>query len=250
MVTEDIDNQWQSKMSFSRFGDELSELILDYLAIEEKFRFECLSKQIQKSVFQRHKVLRITTKDKSFGHKLLTKITNFEYRLKTEEFEKCLKKLKNLSELEIEPVYIEYVRSLHLDIVAKNCLHLKKFSVALHDYLSYGSIRYFGRKCGPKLEELSLHWSYISTEDIRDLLSFTPNLVSLHVFNFDIRFILGENNDKLLPNLRKLSIDGSLRIEELSKLQDIYNNRLQVFNTLENIVYIDSDELILLISGL
>ncbi|CAG2182036.1 unnamed protein product, partial [Oppiella nova] len=37
------------KNSFDRYGDDLCEVILSYLSLEDCFRFECLSKQWQRS---------------------------------------------------------------------------------------------------------------------------------------------------------------------------------------------------------
>jgi hypothetical protein len=39
-----IDGKY-SKNSFYRFGDDLCELLLSYLTLEDKFRFECVSKK-------------------------------------------------------------------------------------------------------------------------------------------------------------------------------------------------------------
>ncbi len=36
-----------------RVCDDLSEVILQYLSIEDKFRFHCVSKQFQRTVFQK-----------------------------------------------------------------------------------------------------------------------------------------------------------------------------------------------------
>ena len=47
------------KASFDRFGDDLSELIVSYLTIEDKFRFQCLSKQWRRIVFNKTYVLKI-----------------------------------------------------------------------------------------------------------------------------------------------------------------------------------------------
>src|SRR6266700_6390662 len=43
-----------SKSSFDRFGDDLCELILSYMAFEDKFRLECVAKQWLRVVFNRH----------------------------------------------------------------------------------------------------------------------------------------------------------------------------------------------------
>ena len=41
------------KNSFDRFGEDLSELIFSYLSFEEKFRFECVSKQWQYLIYNK-----------------------------------------------------------------------------------------------------------------------------------------------------------------------------------------------------
>ena len=48
-----------SKNSFDRFGDDLSELLLIYLSIEDTFRSESVSKQLQRSVYLQIKYLYI-----------------------------------------------------------------------------------------------------------------------------------------------------------------------------------------------
>jgi len=46
-------SQIYSKDSFDRFGDDLMEVLLSYLSIEQKIKFECLSKQCQRVVFNK-----------------------------------------------------------------------------------------------------------------------------------------------------------------------------------------------------
>ncbi len=43
--------------SFKRFGDDLCELLLSYLSISDKIRFECVSKQWQRLVFNKQQKL-------------------------------------------------------------------------------------------------------------------------------------------------------------------------------------------------
>src|SRR6202023_4259357 len=76
------------KASFDRFGDDLSELIVSYLTIEDKFRFECLSKQWRRLVFNKTYVLRILENNSLFVRKV-----EDLYEVKHKVFEKCLKKL-------------------------------------------------------------------------------------------------------------------------------------------------------------
>ena len=53
------DNRKERNDSFDRFGDDLLELIVSYLTIEDKFRFQCLSKQWRRVVFNKTYVLKI-----------------------------------------------------------------------------------------------------------------------------------------------------------------------------------------------
>ena len=54
-----IQTNKQLKSSFDRFGDDLTELILSYLSFENKLRFECVSKQWRRLVFNKQFVLEI-----------------------------------------------------------------------------------------------------------------------------------------------------------------------------------------------
>ncbi|CAG2101382.1 unnamed protein product, partial [Medioppia subpectinata] len=43
--------QIYAKDSLDRFGDDLCALLLSYLPLEDRFRWECVSKQFQRTVF-------------------------------------------------------------------------------------------------------------------------------------------------------------------------------------------------------
>ena len=90
------DNRKELKDSFERFGDHLSELIVSYLTIEDKFRFQCLSKQWQRIVFNRQSILNIFWNDLNFGRKLIN-IFRQDFPEKYNTIEICLQKMKNLS---------------------------------------------------------------------------------------------------------------------------------------------------------
>ncbi|CAG2106118.1 unnamed protein product [Medioppia subpectinata] len=44
--------QIYAKDSLDRFGDDLFQVLLSYLSLEDRFRYECVSKQIQRTVFE------------------------------------------------------------------------------------------------------------------------------------------------------------------------------------------------------
>jgi len=45
-------SQIYSKDSFDRFGDDLCQLLLSYLSLKDRFRYECLSKQWQRVIYR------------------------------------------------------------------------------------------------------------------------------------------------------------------------------------------------------
>ena len=144
-MNEVMDEEMRRKSSFDRFGDDLSELIVSYLTIEDKFRFQCLSKQWQRLVFNRQYVLKISFNVQDFGERFVLK-KGRNNDVVYQSFESCLQKLKNLSEIENCFDLAFDSRSLH--IIADNCHHLRRLSIGLKSDISDESIEYFGRKCG------------------------------------------------------------------------------------------------------
>ena len=60
-------NRWP-KSSFDRFSDDLTELILGFLPIEDKFRFECLNKRVQTMIFKKQNKLKLCQKRRVAGY--------------------------------------------------------------------------------------------------------------------------------------------------------------------------------------
>ena len=123
------------KSSFDRFGDDLTQLILNYLPTEDKFRFECLSRVIRNNIFNKQTRLVISSNEakKPDSKNPLT----IELNLLTtidEIIETVLKKFVSLTDLEIRG------RDLALDqmlrMLADNCLHLRSLTI-LNAYSSY-----------------------------------------------------------------------------------------------------------------
>ena len=57
-IRKQLIREVSAKSSFDRFGDVLMELIVSHLTIEDKFKFECLSKRIQNIIFSKQYVLK------------------------------------------------------------------------------------------------------------------------------------------------------------------------------------------------
>ena len=51
-----------AKNSFDRLGDDLTELILQYLTFEDKVRLECVSKQWRRLIYNKQSVINIPLK--------------------------------------------------------------------------------------------------------------------------------------------------------------------------------------------
>src|SRR5690349_4776238 len=79
------------KSSFGRFGDDLTELIVSYLSLEDKLRFECLSKRWQTLVFAKQNRLIV---DHRFAYKSSARVV-------VNRLESVLKKCPNISSIDI-----------------------------------------------------------------------------------------------------------------------------------------------------
>ena len=71
MSLKSIRDEKYSSDSFERFGDDLCELLLSYLSVKQKKRFECVSKQWQRLVFNKQQKLIIKF---SYEKKVLTQL--------------------------------------------------------------------------------------------------------------------------------------------------------------------------------
>ncbi|CAG2103002.1 unnamed protein product [Medioppia subpectinata] len=68
--------QIYAKNSMDRFGDDLCELLLSYLSFEDRFRCECVSKQFQRTIFEK-KVF-----DNTSGQLMAKNLLTFEFTFK------------------------------------------------------------------------------------------------------------------------------------------------------------------------
>ncbi|CAG2178214.1 unnamed protein product, partial [Oppiella nova] len=88
------------KDSLDRYGDDLCGVILSYLSLEECFRFECVSKQWQRSVFKRQNYVNV---------------------------EKHVKKWQIMSGKTIEDIDWQILES-----VVRKCPNIRRFDIEIH----------------------------------------------------------------------------------------------------------------------
>ena len=197
---------------WTRFGDDLTEEILQYLTLEDKVRFECMSKQWQRCVFQRQFSIHIKHYD---GHKLMA--------ITESDKPSILKKCPNISKFRI---HIEY-KSEVLSLFGQYCPNIKSLDI----WKTNSEDLEFFQIYGHRLKELSLLEKSI---DLKHLLQFCQNLKSVSFSRYSVLFT--EDKD-FLPKLE------TIKTFILIKSQDV--NQMKIFcdkykKTMKNIhFYLD-----------
>ena len=158
-----------SKSSFDRFGDDLTEHISNYLATEDKFRFECLSKRIQSLIFNKQSKF-VFKFDNS--EPVVESRNNIPLNFTNEkQIENILIKFKALTHIEIIGKYVPLDQILR--VLANKCLYLRSLVIP-NGYVTEGTIEYFRQKCGKNIRDLKV--GLTSEEMVNRLLSWMPNL--------------------------------------------------------------------------
>ena len=180
-----IENRKYSKDSFDRFGDDLCEDILSYFPLNDKFKYECVSKQWKRSVYQRVKYWTISFKTEPLEEYSSIFIPGFA---------SFLRKFPNIREVYISPnTYFEShpeLNTIILELIAKYCQNLKT------------------------INNLSIGWSHNSAKTFISTIEHKLEIICLNnsLKNFETL------NGQRFPNLRKLFIylpdlDNSLHFD-------------------------------------
>ena len=187
-----------------RFCDDLCEDILQYLPLKDKLRLECVSKQFQRTVFQKQKEI-ILELDLKGGHRQPIRcncpyepnLLKFKYprayevleemdpQLEVLAFKSChykpiesvLKKCPKIQSINLwgfRPNNSQ-ISKLMLQMITKYCNHLFEFKIFRFDSNECES-QEFCRKFGPKLK------FFLSAENLFDYSLF-PNIETIVVFN-------------------------------------------------------------------
>jgi hypothetical protein len=197
--------------SFSdRFCDDLCEVLFIYLSLEDKIKFECVSKQWQKLVFNKQYSIGI----KEYGIQMKNDLDNllitfsecikhFNYKA----FESVLKKCKFINNIIIDFNYFNDINTEQvLQLIIKNCNHLKSITFDFNK-ISDQLMQKFGQKFGQKLHEISFIDGNESNDNIikyAKLLRLCPNLVSLGDKYSTHLSLFVDSNELLLPKLIKV----------------------------------------------
>ena len=157
--------------SMDRFGDDLTEEVLQYMTFEDKIRLECVSKQWKRYVDNKQYVLEIANESRQNSlNKLVRRIDN-KRQIDEQSLELVLKKCPNIKK------FIFTIKGKPSDcklvsLIGRYCQQIKSLTLVSCDNEDLD----FFRENGHKLEELKLNSEVVDTTEF---LEFCPNLKKL-----------------------------------------------------------------------
>ena len=186
-----------------RICDDLSEVLLQFLSLEDKQILECVSKQFQKTVFQ--KQLTITLYSSELNDKKCEKLNETNY---LKSIESILKKCPNIQTMSLFLENNTIFKSI-LHLIIKYCRYLNEFDVSLKDRrepeLNEEFLRLFSQKlkyisCGENLDFNLFPNLYSIAKKSDWFQSFPPQrLLALNLKNLkELNIELFEQNQKFL----------------------------------------------------
>ena len=210
------------KNSFDRFGDDLTELILQYMTFEDKVRLECVSKQWRRLVFNKQFVIELNAEiyyeeRRNLKNNLLE--LTYKRRKLTKRLKSVLMKYPNIKSVKFN---IE-VESEVLSLIGRYCPNIKSLTYNNRFIGIDEEVLSFFRINGHKLEELN----FCERDEVAiNYLRFCPNLKYCHNFNNDFldKNIIVFKEKEFLPNLEKF--DSLIDMNKIIILSDKYSQTL------------------------
>jgi hypothetical protein len=220
-----------SRNSFERFGDDFCELILSYLPLNDKLRYECLSKQWQTLVFNLQFKLIIDNFNGKYSVKGL-KNSSFEenkfytiFTINQKSFESLLKKCRNISRISFDWKYICDEQTFIS--IANNCRHLRRISISRTDgfCISDEVLTQFGKSCAENLIYFRIDVNF--SGNLKLFFSYCHNLKTIYGVNDSQKFIDCETN--FLPNLEEIDfmVTQDSDLDQLNILAEKYYNKMK-----------------------
>jgi hypothetical protein len=178
--------------SFDRFGDDLCQLLLSFLPISDKIKFECVSKQWKSLIFNKQQklIISISNTNKNSMECLTYKLNQpksmllFIFCINTTKLEKVLQKFKFITHLKIisdtEREYL-FIEPEVLQLIVTYCKFLKRFESIYSDFPDFSKINFndLSLSFGQRLEYFK--FDNISRENMKAILQLTNNLKALHI---------------------------------------------------------------------
>ena len=227
----------QNSHSFSdRICDDLCEEILQYLSLEDKLKLEGVSKQFQRTVFQRQNVLSIAiicAKDKKryWENRGFNAFYHIEDQ-SMDSFKVLLKKCPNITSIvwcnprEYDPDKICQI----FQLISENCNNLRKF-FALNQ-MNETIFEEIHRKFGPKVKYFSC------VRNLRDLNRF-PNIEELNIYRVTEESIISQLKLTKLKELELTLMEGEEHMLQtcIDTFPKLTHFRVIFYSSDENAIY-------------
>ena len=178
-----------AKDSMDRLGDDLTELILQYLTFEDKVRLECVSKQWRRLVFNKQFVIELMLNSNSKNS--INGVLDDRGQVNKQHLESVLQKCPNI----IRVVLSLTDNSSVLSLIGRYCHRIKSLKYCRDD----NALDFF-RINGHKLEELYLYMQFPfedNTEDNNILTSFFKCCPNVKIIYYPIEVLIIEDKEYL-----------------------------------------------------
>ena len=167
--------------SMERFGDDLTEQVIQYLLLRDKVLFEFVCKQWQRLVFNKQTELHINywddSEQKNSLHHLFV-YKSYDNLLDRRILESVLKKCPNISRVNM---YHNRDNDIILDQISKYCRRVTKLVVPAS--CGESSLMSFATKHGIWLEEFSCQsLSELTSDLLKKILQKCPNIAKIDVY--------------------------------------------------------------------
>ena len=213
-----------AKNSFDRLGDDLTELILQYLTFEDKVRLECVSKQWRRLIYNKQFYFEILFHSKQTKDSLIKLYPISKTGLTAINriaLESVLNKCQYIQTIRIN----NKVEKQVLSLIGQYCQQIE-FSLKLTYHLKCEP---FFRINGHKLEELNIEEnSGENIEKIKPIFKFCPNLKVIRYHG--LLHCLGED-EEVCPKLEHIkTVCSRMCSSKFKLLSDKYSKTLKTLD--------------------
>ena len=207
-----------SRDSFDRFGDDLTEEVLQYLTFSDKVRLELVSKQWKRCIFQKEFVVQLT-KRQDISKKMIVENKVQVVSIK-KIFVPSLELLKKCSNIRTAILW-EYTKRIDFSLLAQYCPQLKRLELSV-SYLEDIEFFKFGWTHGHRLIEIKFY-GVCPTSLNGNMVMFLGLCSNLKKIDVPSQYNFIKNDDNFLPKLENFE---SLVIEDQD--QDNHLNQMKV----------------------
>ena len=217
-----------------RFGDNLTEEVLQYLTLKGKIRLECVSKQWQRCVFRKQFVLEICKRYQRYNSlkRLFTRIVCSKqsdeesdgeeysiYQLNIKRLQSVLKKCPNIKKINA----YEILESSVCEVIGRYCNNIK----SMYFHTSYEISLEFFIIVGDKLEELFI----IGYNDlIEKIVKKCENLKKIYLQDYSVML---SGVEEFLPDLEHIVSNICIIPKDLKPFKSLCDMYCRTMKTLD-----------------